>query len=149
MIVGSSNFKDSVKSGYTIELEKECEDDSRIKFTGYINNDELYKYYNLAQVLVVPTLIPEAAALVTLEAMLCHAHIITTGTGGVKEYVGNYGDYVKIDANLIANLTKTINNCYLKKEELLVKDKEKIKYVKNYSTNNYYRNLLNLISSFK
>jgi glycosyltransferase involved in cell wall biosynthesis len=58
----------------------------RIRFTGYLGDDELRALYSACIAMVYPTLY-EGAGLPTLEAMACGAPVITTNTPAVTEMV--------------------------------------------------------------
>ena len=52
---------------------------------GYIKNNELYKYQNIADIAVIPTIIEEAAPLACVENMAAGLPIIITNSGGMPE----------------------------------------------------------------
>ena len=61
------------------------ENADRIVYTGFIDNADLYKYYQLSSIGTVPSLWNEACALVTLEMMHCGLPTIATKVGGNPE----------------------------------------------------------------
>lgn len=88
LIIGSANFADKTSSTYEKKVYNQVQKfGSRVKFTGYISNEELYKYYSIASVAVVPSMWDEPAGLVVVEAMAAGVPLITTGSGGIQEYV--------------------------------------------------------------
>lgn len=66
-----------------------------VVFKGAVNKEDLYSLYFNARALVVPSIWPENAPLVTLEALSVGTPVIASNTGGLPEIVG------KIDKNLI------------------------------------------------
>lgn len=62
------------------------QDTDRIRFTGYIENAELYQYYQCADMQVVPSMWEEAAGLVAIEGMLSGLPLVVTKSGGLVEY---------------------------------------------------------------
>lgn len=89
LFIGGSDKQGSELSEYHKGLLKEASNDKNVFFTGYIENDLLYKYYQISDLLVIPTLVEEAAGLVAIEAMMSGLPIIATKTGGLPEYVNN------------------------------------------------------------
>ena len=88
MIIGSSGFKDSPVSDYERSVLAEIEKaGGRIRMTGYVDNDRLYRYYQAADFQVVPSIWEEAAGLVTIEGMLSGLPLVVTRSGGMVEYV--------------------------------------------------------------
>lgn len=77
MIVGSGEFRSS--------LEKQIQENGlqeSIIFPGFIPNHEMVKYYNAADVYLMPTLRIEGLPFVLLEAMSCAKPVVATRTGG-------------------------------------------------------------------
>lgn len=60
-----------------------------IKFTGFIHNTELYKYYALSNVSVIPSTYEDPAPLVPIEGMANGIPLIVSNTGGAWEYVSD------------------------------------------------------------
>lgn len=90
IVVGSAKFAESSATSYEKEVQKEVERlGNQVVFTGYIPNTELYKYYQIADIAVVPSICEEAAGLVVIEAMAAGKPVITTGSGGIKEYIND------------------------------------------------------------
>lgn len=88
LIVGGSS-PDGKMTSYECELHKLALRDDRILFTGYISNEELYQFYQIADVQVIPTLVEEAAGLVAIEGMISGLPIIATNSGGLPEYISS------------------------------------------------------------
>jgi glycosyltransferase involved in cell wall biosynthesis len=57
----------------------------RIRFTGFLSDDELCQFYSLINVLVLPSIDPlEAFGMVQIEAMCCGCPVIATDMPGVR-----------------------------------------------------------------
>lgn len=86
------------------ELKKMAEGDSRIRFLGFVKDEEVEDYY--ANSLVIPYFpYDEDYGLITIEAMLHKKPVITTAdAGGPTEFVENdqTGFVTEFDANAIA-----------------------------------------------
>ena len=85
---------------------------TNIRFEGKVNNNELTKYYNAANVLLVPSTHEEGYGRVILEALSCGIPIIATNRGGVKEYINReIGILIDITAqNIKDSLLLLLNN---------------------------------------
>lgn len=88
LIVGSPFFGRSQQSAFLRKLEQQAHAlGDRVKFTGFIQNNDLPQYYRLADMVCVPTLVEEAAGLVAVEAMACGRPVLATRSGGMPEYL--------------------------------------------------------------
>ena len=110
LIVGSltSDYNTMTKYQKNLyELAKNFK--NRVFFTGYVSQNDLPYYYNLANVAILPSMWDEPAGLTNIEAMACGIPVITTLSGGISEYVGDCGILLKRDENLIQHLNEAIN----------------------------------------
>jgi glycosyltransferase involved in cell wall biosynthesis len=64
--------------------------ENKIKFIGYVNDDDLPALYNLAELFIYPSLY-EGFGLPPLEAMACGCPVITSNTSSLPEVVGDAG----------------------------------------------------------
>lgn len=88
LIVGSVNFKLNGNSEYYQDIVRQIEDNQEcIKFTGFVDNELLYQYYQIADVQAVPSIWQEVAGIVTIEGMYSGLPLIITHSGGMTEYV--------------------------------------------------------------
>lgn len=148
IIVGGSNFADSYLSEYEKKI-KEYIHENRLKvfFTGYIPQNQLPKYYALADFSICPSICNEAAGLVIIEAHSCTLPVIASRKGGIPEYVFVDGSIlVDCNENFIQNLSQAIKQMYVEfenKRELLINSN----YRDEYSLVNYYRNFQNIVQN--
>jgi glycosyltransferase involved in cell wall biosynthesis len=64
----------------------------RVRLIGYLNFDDLVAFYNLIDVLVLPSIDPlEAFGMVQVEAMLCGTPVVASDMPGVREVVRKTG----------------------------------------------------------
>lgn len=92
---------------------------NKVIYTGYINNNEMPFIYNLSDIVVLPSMWDEPAGLTMLEAVTCEKCVITTNSGGIPEYVGDY-------AIMIERNSEIVNNLYLEIQKVLMN--EEIRY---------------------
>jgi glycosyltransferase involved in cell wall biosynthesis len=91
LIVGSGSLKDRL---HQIIAQNSCQ--SRVKLLGKISDRRvLTNLYTNALALVIPSIWPENAPLVALEALACGTPVITSDKGGLPEIAG------KVDPSLI------------------------------------------------
>ncbi|MBN2517867.1 MAG: glycosyltransferase [Candidatus Altiarchaeota archaeon] len=81
LIVGDGPEKDKLQ-----QLTKRFGLQENVIFVGSTPNDELIRYYNLADIFVLPSL-HEGMGIVFLEAMACGLPVVTTKTGGMTDFV--------------------------------------------------------------
>lgn len=151
LIVGSPDFAISKNSKYLKDIKKSIKDcKDKIKFTGYINNSELYKYYKAADIMIVPSLCEEAAGLVCIEGMITQRPLVITKSGGMVEYVSKECA-IQIDRNdkLIDNMVKSILELKTNKSrynDIQIKEYERAKL---FTSEKYYENFCKLIQDMK
>lgn len=138
IIVGSANFGINTNTSFEFEIKKLVEKHSnKIIFTGYVKNDEIYKYYSIADVSCVPTLYDEPAGLVIMEAMSAGKFILSTATGGMKEYL-NDECYYKLELdNVKLSIMKGIEYCMNNLEEINYLGKRNKEMIKEFDDNIY------------
>ena len=86
MIIGSSFFEGAKETEYVSELKKIAAPvKDKIVFTGFINHEELYRWYQLGNIGVVPSQWDEPFALTVIEEMMCGLPVIASKCGGIVE----------------------------------------------------------------
>lgn len=131
LIIGSLMHNADVTDSYQNELKQLSKKlGDKVVFTGYISQEELPKFYNIADEVVLPSMWDEPAGLTMVEALSCGAFVVTTLSGGIPEYVGNYATLLERDS-IIQNLTNTLD------ENTNSKD---ISAQRNYIVQNFSRN---------
>ena len=110
LIVGSPFFGRTQSSPFLRKLEQQAHAlGDRVRFTGYVPNENLPDYYRLADLVCVPTLVEEAAGLVAVEAMGCGRPVLATRSGGMPEYLqGSQAVLVDRGPELAAQLSWAI-----------------------------------------
>jgi glycosyltransferase involved in cell wall biosynthesis len=101
-----------------ISMIREFGIDDYVKLLGFIGDDELPFYYQMADMFILPTLELEGFGLVTIEAMASGCPVLGTPVGGTKEIIGSFDSsfmFEGTDAHLMAELIREkyhlIKNC--------------------------------------
>lgn len=110
MIVGSSNFAKSTRTPYLDKVLHLVDDlGNRVVFTGYVPNENVYRYSKSADLQVVPSLWEEAAGLVGVEAMAAGLPLIVSHSGGLQEYVpGTCSVTVERNDSFVSSLSDAV-----------------------------------------
>ncbi|NRO86962.1 glycosyltransferase family 4 protein [Lactobacillus helveticus] len=145
LIVGSISYGDkSFKNDYVEKVKKRAKKlGKKVRFTGYIAQNELPIIYNVADLAILPSMWDEPAGLTMIEAMACGVPVITTRSGGIPEYVGNDAIVIERDKMLIKNLAFSINKVLEDPEVYRRKGISRIK--NNFSEDNYLERFMKCI----
>lgn len=146
LIVGSINFALECTDEYLRSIESFVKkSDNKIKFTGYIENEEVFKYYQTADVQVIPSICEEAAGLVSIEGMLSGLPLIVTKSGGLNEYVSDECS-IKIskEKNLVVHIKEAIEKLYNDKNMYNNMKLAGLKRSNYFKMNKYYEDILNI-----
>jgi glycosyltransferase involved in cell wall biosynthesis len=73
-----------------IALARSLGIEDHIHFVGFISEEQLPSYYQMADIFVLPTKELEGFGLVTLEAMASGLPVLGTPVGGTKEIIGKF-----------------------------------------------------------
>ncbi len=110
LIIGSTNFGAAEISDFEREIQKKCEKlKDRVRFTGFVHNDELWKYYKLSDMAVLPSMWEEPAGLTMIEAAAAGLPVITTISGGIPEYLtDDYAILIDKENNVEENIRNAV-----------------------------------------
>lgn len=135
-IVGGSFHSSNRKTKYLKKVLKEASKRRQdIIFTGYIKHSELYKYYDMCDVSVVPSIWEEPAGLVNIEALASGVNLIVSNAGGIPEYINDKTVVVDKNNDFVNNLKDAMNGFKLKtdkKENKALDYFSDIEYCKRY-----------------
>lgn len=147
LIVGSARFAEKSKTTYEQKIESYVKKNKKkVIFTGYIPNEEIYRYYNIAKIAIVPSVWEEPAGLVLVEAMAAGKPIITTGSGGIKEYTNEKCSiFVERGEFLSRNISIAIQRLYNDPTLLHYMEKNAIISALNFDMERYLKNLSSII----
>jgi len=115
IIVGTGPYLQKLK-GMAVKLGIE----NHVIFAGRVSDEELPKYYNLADVFAFPTLRMEGLPLVVPEAMACEKPVIASRIGGIPTVIENNKDGILIEPGNLKELKERIMEV-LRDEELAKK----------------------------
>lgn len=146
LIVGSVEFGKNATSSFASSVLEMANNDDRIQLTGYINNKELWKYYQLSDLAVLPSIWQEPAGLTMLEALFNGLYVITTNSGGIPEYLDKkYCCLLNIDDNLPESISSSVLTA-IKSGNYGKFDINKRNYIiNNFSTKIYYDKFTEII----
>jgi spore coat protein SA len=110
LVVGASDFALGNYGKYVNDVNNLIsKNSSKIVFTGFVNNRDLYKYYQIASIVAIPSLCEEGFGLVMAESMISGLPQIATISGGMSE-VGteNTTFFVNKDDRIVQELRNAI-----------------------------------------
>lgn len=149
LIIGSSNFGNGDEGSYPMEVKKLVHDHSdQIKFTGYIDNKDIYKYHKIADVGVIPSTYNDPCPLSMFEMITSGLPTIATAAGGMVE-IGNKECtiFVTLD-HLVDDIAKAIKNLYGNHDKLkLMSQAAKIRSLK-FKKERFYNDFYETIKGF-
>lgn len=143
LMIGNADFAVNTMTPFMKEVENLVDQDKeRIRFTGYVDNSELYKYYQCADIQVMPSMWEEAAGLVAIEGMISGLPLIVTKSGGLIEYAPQDVAVWVEREGIVQNLTEAISKLYgdaALREEL---SKKSLAHAKKFTKAGYYQNYI-------
>ena len=118
VIVGNCFYKTNVKDHFEKLLRSECEKlKGKIVFTGYVPYKYMYKYYQLADLCVLPSTWNEPFGLTVVECISSGTPLITTPVGGIPENIGE--STIMLDTeDLVSNIEKKLKYYFENKDAL-------------------------------
>lgn len=110
IVVGGHTYGDNRMTRYVKKLrELAAKVEESVRFISYVPMDEIQRWYGIADVVVTPSIGPEALGLVNLEAMSSGVPVVASRIGGIPEIVcdGETGILVDLD-NHVERLSEAI-----------------------------------------
>ncbi len=149
IIIGSVSYGETTEDDYTKKIEKEIENSGgKIVVTGFVDYNEIPKYYRLGDIQIIPSMWDEPFGLVAIEGAASGLSIISTNSGGLKEIFEDKYAKIVTRENIVDDLEKSIlellrskeeRNHYKKQSSQLIKTHPEFKY------SNYYKEFINII----
>lgn len=148
LIVGATGFSTSQMTPYLEKIQAKIASNPRIITTGYVDNDQIRKYYRLADMQAITSICEEASTLVVLEGMLSKLPIAATRSGGLTEIIEGRGIVINKDSRpqMIQDLTQAIVD--FKQGNKTVDLDGNFDYAKSFSSEKYYQDFVKLIESY-
>ena len=124
ILVGSCYFGSETASGFEKEIHSEIKTDSRIIQTGFVYKNDIWKYYSVADVVVLPSMWEEPLGLTMIEAQLSGTPLVTTKSGGIVETVdARYSILLDRNKNISEEILQAILTIYNNQTEWIEKGK--------------------------
>ena len=130
------------------KYEKELKDlakqiGDKIIFTGFVEYNDIPVLYQIADIVVVPSIWNDPAPLTVIETITSGVPLITTNSGGIIEYADEQCAIIlERDDKLVYNLTRSIENLLnnpKKRKEMSIAALERSK---NWTISEFYNNFL-------
>lgn len=150
LIVGSVSYGKTTSDSYTDRIRDFiAKYPDKIVTTGFVPYEQIYKYYSIADIHVIPSMWEEPFGLVAIEGMAVGLPIISTDSGGLVEIFDDDCAIIVKRSNIVSELENAIEGLLTDKEKcrkLGAKAKDKIKRHKEYSYAEYYNRFIEMIS---
>jgi len=96
------------------ELARRCGVEDFVRFAGYIPDEDLPSYYQMADLFILPTIELEGFGLVTVEALASGLPVLGTPIGGTREILARLGpEYLFDDVtpeSMATGILKALND---------------------------------------
>ncbi len=90
LLVGDYYFGSKIKNEDMTKVKKELLSfEGCYSFTGFVDYKNMGEVYNIADVVLLPSIWDDPAPLTVIEALNCGKTLITTNSGGIPEYARN------------------------------------------------------------
>lgn len=119
MIVGGMTFSSSEKDTFVEGLYRKAKSiGHQVFFTGYVDYIDIYKYYQLSDLCVVPSLTNESFSLTSVEAQASGLPVIISDAGGIIETISpKSGMIVNRGNQFVENLCKAMSEIMANEEK--------------------------------
>ena len=117
--------------------------ETSIQLLGFLPYHKMNDYYEAADVLLIPTVVPDAAPLTLLEGMMSPAAVLASSVGGIPEYAGERGAaLVSMDgeAEGIGSMTAAIRRCIQEPGWIEKCAREGRRWGRQFTCRSYYEN---------
>ncbi|AEE17072.1 glycosyltransferase family 4 protein [Treponema brennaborense] len=149
MIVGTNFFGSNAKNTFQKWLAKIIENKiNDVLFAGFVPYSEMWKYYAISDVAVLPSVCNEAALLTNIEACVSSLPVISTVSGGIPEY-SNPKSSVLLNRNekLVGEIIKNIEDLYKNQKERKELGRLNHDFAVKFSKNNFYESFMKEIGA--
>lgn len=145
LLIGSAISGGNELTPYVAEVQKLVDQaGDKVRFTGYIDNHKLYRYYQSADIQVIPSLWEEAAGLISIEGMLSGLPLIVTKSGGLVEYASS-DVAIQVDREgIVENLEREIKALAYDTERREQMRKVSLERAKVFPKKRFYESFINV-----
>lgn len=147
LIVGANFYSSGIMSSYESYLKALSSPiKSHIIFTGYVEYEKMVFLYNIADIVLLPSIWEEPAGMTIIEAMACKRPVVTTRSGGIPEYVSNNSCILlDKDENIILSLKEAILNILTSNDFKNQLSNNAYERAKLFNRKYYYKQFINII----
>lgn len=131
LVIGSHNFGSNKSSPFEVKMKDIfMKMGDKVRFTGFIPHSDIWKYYKLSDLAVLPSIWEEPAGLTIVESMSAGLPVITTNSGGIPEFIDSrFGIVLERDDNLVENIKLSINKILDNLPEWKLRGEKSSKYI--------------------
>lgn len=148
LVVGSSVYGKTDLDPFTLEIKKLAEQRKKdIVFTGYMDYHKMPLIYNLANLIVIPSVWNDPSPLTVYESLATGIPLIVSDSGGIPEIVkGSKAKIVNRGNNFVSDLNEAIQEMRSHSERI---EKKNIECSQMFSIATYCENMHRMLESLK
>ena len=149
LIMGASKFGNGNFGDYAREIDELVRKHSnRVMFTGYVNNDELYKYHKIADVGIIPSTYNDPCPLSMFELITSGLPTIATRAGGMTEIgTSETTMYISIE-NMVEDIKNSVLTLYDNKLLRQQMSAAALRRAEYFNRNRFFNDFCNVIDGF-
>ncbi|MCD7836912.1 MAG: glycosyltransferase family 4 protein [Lachnospiraceae bacterium] len=150
IVIGKANFGLNKTTSFENEIIRLIESSKvRVIKRGFVPNSELYKYYNISELAITPSIMEDPAPVANIEVMTSGTPVITTNRGGIREYVGDVALVIDIDDNFVNKLACAIDELLVDSERRTEMIQRGLQTAGNYTRKHYLESFVSIIESIE
>lgn len=145
IIIGAPLFDTNISTEFEQKIKREVAElgSENCAFTGFVQYEEVSKYYAGCDICVIPSIWDDPAPLTVIESLKSGVPIISTKSGGIPEYLKpQAGFLLDKDLNLIEELSKAIQTLINNTEKRKQMAKAAQKNGQTLSSDEYYYGII-------
>jgi glycosyltransferase involved in cell wall biosynthesis len=148
LLIGSSFNLNANDSTLIKDMKNKAKNNNNIIFTGFIDYNEIHKYYSIADIQIVPSQVEDSCPLVVLEGLNSGNAMIVSNSGGIPELVNDKcAIIIKRGASFRKNLLASFEKLYNNKEIVKKMKIESKKNAINFTNKKYIDSFKKLIDN--
>jgi len=138
VLIGNGEYLEELK-----KLSKQLNVENRVLFLGAIENKELWKYLNIGDVFIQPSIGHEAFGITIIEAMACNLPVVASKNGGIKDIIKEEGNGYMFEINNIQEMIEKILHTYENKNNLFPREFVKANFTWNITVSKLLKEIIN------